>query len=268
MSLELGVAPEMEKPEKELTMSPEVLENFVRHNKIAVTESNLKDRCVDGRYAGIEDTEFPVVSKPGGTAGDVMAAFGALNILGKSLPNEEVLNAVISSVGGTEKFAFHTDESAEHDQAGCGMGCGHMKKALLEPDDYQVTQEQMDFLVSKLPNLLDESAEQVVLSGDHAESAVVVVESEQFGLKPLWQNNGQLEEVFVHQKTLHEKQLDLLAKHLQESLAAAGEVVEEPDLRFALDQAFALQIGATLSRLAKGLPVYLVKITPDEIQIQ
>ncbi len=264
MSLELGFAPEREQI-KEVKMTPEVLENFIQHNKFAVTEANLRDRCVDGRYEG---DELAAISKPGGSAGDVMAAFGAMNLLGKQLQNEVVLNAVISSVGGIEKFAFHTDEGSEHDQAGCGMGCGHMKKAKLEPEDYKVTQDQMDFLFARLPGLLAESAEQVVLNGDHKETAVVVVRSEGYGLAPKRLNEGVLEEAFVYQKTLHEQQLDRLSKQLQEALAAAGEVVEEPEIRHKLDEAFAFQLGATLSRLAKGLPIYEAEILDDETKLR
>lgn len=268
MNLELGVARGYEGETKEIKMTPEVLEEFIKHNRIPVNSENLRDRCVDGRYSFADINECPVIAKPGATGGDVMAAFAALNILGKQLTNQAVLDSVINAEGGCDKFCFHTDDHAEHDHAGAGMGCGHMKKAKLEPDSYGVRQEQIDFLFAKLPELLKQSARQEVLHGEHVESAVVVVESEQFGLRPNWQTENGLQEVFVYQKTFHQKQLDELAKRLQEALAAAGEAVEEQDIRKALDEAFALQLGATVKRLADGLPIYTVRISEDEIQIQ
>lgn len=267
MSSELGFAPGFEKQAEERNMTPESLEEFVNHNKIAITETNLRGRCVDGRYDGHTDDEFPVIAKPGAASGDVIAAFGALNLLSKSLPHETVLNAVIEVEGGSDKFFFHTDHHAETQEAGCGMGCGHMKKARLDAETYGLTQDQIDYLFTQLPELLEQSAQQVVLQGDHAESAVVIVESEHFGLKPMRKSNDEVQQVFVYQKTLHERQLDLLARKLQEALAETGEVVEEQQIRHALDQAFALQMGATLTALAKGLPFFSVKMTPDHTEI-
>jgi hypothetical protein len=267
MSSELGLAPSFEKHAKESYMTQERLEEFVQHNKVLVTETNRKGRCVDGRYNGHADEVFPVISKPGATSGDVMAAFGAMNILGKSLPNQAVLDAVIEVEGGPDRFFFHTDEHAEAEEAGCGMGCGHMKKALLEAAEYGLSQDQMDYLFAQLPELLEQSAQQEILQGHHAESAVVIVESEHYGLKPMRYSGDEVQQVFVYQKTLHEQQLDQLARKLQEALAGQGEVVEEPQIRHALDQASALQTGATLARLAKGLPIYVVKLTPERTEI-
>ena len=267
MSSELGLAPSFSGHAKESNMTPEILEEFVQQNKIPVTDTNLRGRCVDGRYDAEDLENFPVISKPGAASGDVMAAFGALNLLGKSLPNETVLNAVIAVEGGPDKFFFHTDHSAETADAGCGMGCGHMKKALLEAEAYGLSQDQIEYLFTKLPDLLEQSSKQEVLQGDHQESAVVIVESKDFGLKPMRTTGDEVQQVFVYQKTLHEQQLDQLARKLQGELAALGEVVEEQQIRHALDQAFALQIGATLARLAKGLPIYSVKLTPENTEI-
>ncbi len=268
MSSDVGFAVGKNAHPNEFVMTLELLELFVANNKIPVTEFSLRDRCVDGRYEGDDLSYFPAVSKPGATAGDVLIAFGALNILGKQLLNKQVLEAVIDSEGGVNKFCFHTDDHAEQVQSGCGMGCGHIKLAKQEPMEYGVTQDQIDFLFAELPSLRDSSATQEILHGDHQESAVVVVQSTEFGLRPLWKQGDSLQEVFVYQKTLHEQQLDQLARKLQESLAASGEVVEEQEIRLALDEAFAVQLRETLSRLAKGLPVYSVKMAGDEIIIQ
>lgn len=267
MSSELGFAPDFEKQTKQSRMTPESLEAFVNHNKIAIMETNIRSRCVDGRYNEYSDEEFPMIAKPGASSDDVIAAFGALNLLSKSLPHQTVLNAVIEVEGGLDKFIFHTDHHTESQEGGYGMGCGHMKKAWLDPKTYAVTRGQIDYLFTRLPELLQQSAKQVVLQGDHAESAVVIVESEYFGLKPMRKINDEVQQVFVYHKTLHERQLNLLACNLQAALAETGEVVEESTIRQALDQVCALQMDATLTDLAKGLPVFSVKMTLDHTQI-
>ncbi|HMR55178.1 MAG TPA: hypothetical protein PKD34_01130, partial [Candidatus Doudnabacteria bacterium] len=239
MSSDVGFAVGKETQTEKSKMTLEQLEEFVPNNKIPVTEFNFRDRCVDGRYEGDDLSQFPAVSKPGATAGDVLTAFGALNILGKQLLNKQVLEAVVDAEGGINKFCFHTDDHAEQTESGCGMGCGHIKLAKEDPVKYGLTQDQIDFLFAELPSLRDSSATQEILHGDHQESAVVVIQSTEFGLRPLWKQGGSLQEVFVYQKTLHEQQLDKLARKLQELLAASGEVVEEKDIRLALDEAFA-----------------------------
>ncbi len=240
-------------------MNLEEAQVFVEMNSKPLDGMNQWSRCVDGRYQGV--TNFPMISKPGADAGDLMAAFGALNALGKTLPNETILNAVIEVVGGVQKFAFHTDDHAEPTQP--GMGCGHIKQALGDPEAYGVTAEQMQFIFSELPKLLEQGAHQELLHGDHAEQAVVVVNSETHGVLPLIHVGSDLREAFVYQKTLHTQQLDKLGRILQEALATQGDVVEDFQIRKALDDAFGKQLGETLKRLASGLPVYTAMIDAD-----
>lgn len=234
----------------------QVLE-FAEAAKVTLSDTNLKARCVDGRYEG-EDVSM--IAKPGGDTGDLMAAFGALNELNIQLDPQVVLDAVLTEINGAVNFQFHTDEHAEHDQAGTGMGCGHLKKAVLEPAAYDLTPEQLQFIAQELPGLLERGAHQEVLRGNHAEQATIVVESEHYGLKPLVRTAEGVTSVFVYQKTVHQQQLDKLARELQEKIAATGRPVEEAAVKQALDKAFGQQLAVTLERLAKDLPVYTVSI--------
>lgn len=240
-------------------MTLEEAQAFVEMNSKPLDDLNQWSRCVDGRYQGMAN--FPMIAKPGADAGDVMAAFGALNLLGKTLPSEAVLNAVVNVVGGVQKFAFHTDDHAEPTQP--GMGCGHIGQAVADPESFGVTAEQMQFIVSELPKLLEQGAQQEVLHGEHGEQAVIVVNSETHGLLPMLRIGDNLREAFVYHKTLHTQQLDKLAKGLQEALAAQGEAVEDFQIRKALDDAFGKQLAEILKRLAKGLPVYTAMIESD-----
>lgn len=240
-------------------MNLEEAQAFVEMNSRPLNETNQYSRCVDGRYENISN--FPMIAKPGADAGDVMAAFAALNILGVSLPSEVVLEAVVTAIGGANKFAFHTDDHSE--PSDIGFGCGHTKQAKNDPEAYGVTQEQMDFIFSQLPKLLEQGATQEVLHGDHAEQAVIVIDSETHGVQPLVRIGNNVREAFIYQKTLHSQQLDKLVKILQEVLAAYGQAVEEHAIRKALDDAFGKQLAETLKRLADGLPMYTAMIDAE-----
>lgn len=98
---------------------------------------------------------------------------------------------------------------------------------------------------------------------------MVVVQSEHYGLKPLLRIGTDVQEAFIYQQTLHHNQLSKLSVLLQEQLAANGTPVEEITIRKALDDAFAKQLGATLERLPKYLPVYKVSINEQgEMEVQ
>mgnify|MGYP007089347195 CR=1 FL=1 len=240
-------------------MNLEEAQVFVEMTSQPLTEFNRQARCVDGRYENIQN--FPMIAKPGGDVGDVMAAFAALNLLQKSLPNEIVLNAVVSIAGGPQKFSFHTDDHAEPNQP--GLGCGHLKQAVTDPEAFGLTNGQTDFLVAQLPNLLEQGAHQEVLHGNHAEQATIVVDSETHGIMPLIRVGDNVRSAFVYQKTLHTQQLDALGKILQEELAKQGEVIEDHEIRKALDDAFGKQLTEILKRLASNLPVYTAMIDSE-----
>lgn len=240
-------------------MTEEQAVSFVEATKKPLTDTNKLARCVDGRYENIDD--MPMAAKPGGDAGDVMALFGALNLLGQSLPDNAVMKIITDCLGGTNNFRFHTDDHS--DPAVLGIGCGHIKQAKFYPAAYGLNQDQIDFVFQQLPNLVTKGAHQEIVKGDHAEQAVIVVDSEDFGIEPLLRKGDSFEEVFVYQKTLHEHQLDKIAKETQEVLAAEGSVIEEQLIRKALDDAFGKQLTETLQRLAKDLPVYTAKISAN-----
>ncbi len=237
-------------------MNEEQVLEFASQAKFVITPENLLSRCVDGRYQDMEN--FPAVAKPGGDAGDVLVAAGAINQLELDLPMSDIIESVAEVVGGLNKFCFHTDKHAQHDNQPAGMGCGHIKLAKNNAQKYLVNQDQVDYLFEQLPEIINQGGHQVVLEGDHKESAVVVVSSDLFSIRPLLQTGSGLQEVFVYQQSIHQKQLERLSKVLQEKLAGHGIVSEQVDIAKALDDVFAVQLKNTLEALASGLPVYIV----------
>lgn len=244
------------------TMTLEQAEKFVRDNLIKITEQNNFERCVDGRYDSAQ--ELGVAAKPGGSAGDVLVAFGALNLLKVDGNSEMVLNSVINYLGGIEKFKFHTDQHAEDDQLGAGMGCGHLKHARKDPVSYGLTQEQMEFLFGKLGEMQTQGAEEAVLKGDHQEKATIIIDSQDYSLKPLQiMPDGTKLEAFVYQKTLDEVLLTKLSEVLQKALLEKGIQKDLDEVHRNIVEASNLQRAETLKRLTSGLPRYLATINSE-----
>ncbi len=250
--MEYGFALQKEYMDKKI-MSLAEAEQFAQANVYKIQD--FRSRCVDGRYDG--DDNLPAIAKPGGDAGTVMIAFGALNKLGINPESAEVLGVVETLVGGSEKFSFHTDSHAEHDHAGAGMGCGHLKQAKLDPSAYGLEQSQIDSLIGGLPNELEHGARQEVLQGDHGEQAVMVVVSDEFSLKPKQADGTQ---AFVYQKTYDEKLQEQLSKALYEKFKGNYLDVSLEKIDQAVTEVAAIQLQETLKRLAGGLPVYIVTV--------
>ena len=242
-------------------MDIEQAQTFVEMNSKKLTDMNMHSRCISGRYESFEN--FPMIAKPGADPGDVMAAFGALNALQLTLPPETVLNAVVTMVGGAQSFRFHTDDHTE--PTDLGAGCDHLTQAKIDPTAYGVTQEQIDFIFGQLPKLIEQGAVQEVLHGNRSEQAIIVIDSEHYGVTPLIHLGPNIRSAFIYQKTLHTQQLDRLVKLLQEALATQGQAVEDHAIRKALDDASGQQMAETLKRIAQGLPVFTANIDAEGV---
>lgn len=258
----LGTAPGYEqdysamefKPEKR-EMDIEQAQEFANAQKVPLTAQNMHSRCVDGRYEG---DGLPMIAKPGGDIGDVMVLMAAANELGVKLDPHQALEIVTKRVGGVSEFQCHTDEHAENEHAAHGMGCGHFKKSLLEPEVYGLSKEQTEALAKEVNLVVEQGAHEEVLHGDHAEQAVLVVESDKYGIAPLRRTEQGVQEAFVYQKGVHQNQLKEMAKDSQELLAEQGIEVSLSDMEKAVEDSFTKQLTATLQRLAVGLPVFSV----------
>ncbi len=251
-------------------MNLDQVTQFVNQNKFLITPANLQSRCVDGRSPENENPDrIPAIAKPGGDVGEVITTFGALNKLGQKLPEQEVLDSVVEAVGGLANFKFHTDIHAEEKNAGTGLGCGHIRETVLDPYDYELTPEQTAFIKGILPDLLEKGAKQVVLTGDHEEEAVLVIDSKYFGVRPNGLLGNERVQVFSYQAPLHAEQLDKLSEILSKKLRATGQEVDEVLLRKTLDEVFKIQLDETLDRLAKDKPRFVVQIDePGNVKVQ
>lgn len=233
------------------TMSHGEVRDFVAGRACEVNGLRNVARCVDGRYEGNGD--LPSLAKPGADVGDMMVSLAALEQLGLPVDDSirgKVFDAVVGVVGGAEKFHFHTDDGSE----GLAAGCGHIREARLDPQAYGLSSADMAAIDRKLAELKGTGANEEVLLGSHGEQAVVVVDSPELHLSP----NDDGTQVFVYQKKLDEERRAKVAEAVS---SAVG--VDSSALLAAMSAVSEKQTGETLSRLAKGLPVYSVTGTAE-----
>jgi hypothetical protein len=257
------------------TLSQEDVESHAAKGLYEVTpDTENFCRCVDGRYEG---EALPPVARPGGTVGLYMALIAAVRKLGPrnvrlgaetlDAKMREALWEMVRKTVGADKnpkhVCFHTDDHNEKP----GGGCGHIVQALENPSDYGLEPEDMKHIVGKLPELLAQGAHQDILSGKHNEGAVVIVESGNYSVKPQVRIGDNSSQVFVYQKTLDDRLLAKLSRQLTQYIqehgtSRANEDTKDFMLRIqqAVMEASDKQLNETVSRLAKGLPVYRAEI--------
>ncbi len=239
-------------------------ERFVKETLYRIDpDAQLECRCVDGRPFE-RGEKLSDVARAGGDAGYAMAACAALKLLEEermvSIPNDmsrvqAVLDAAVKLAGGARYFHFHTDTHADPSVA--GGGCGHMREAEKEPKAYGLSPDDMPTLRKSLASLLAGGTKQDVLHGDHNERAVFVIETPRFGMMP---NAPDRKSSFIYQKSLDKEKLAAFADILFDDLNL-GHVnfISREKFREEIAAASDRQLGATLERLANGLPVFKVK---------
>ncbi len=241
----------------ENNMNLEQIRTFVEECGYPITEGDTRSCCVDGRVTE-SDAKTPA-ARPGGNAGDSMTAIGALRRLEVADIHSlyrKVFDTSVRVGGGPKQVWFHTDTHAPN--AGepeeiIARGCGHLRHAGNDPEAYGLVHEDMTAIFAYLVSLREQGATEVVLQGDHAESAVLVVDSDTIGVRH-GDDTGQ--QAFVYHARLDEIFLTSLAVALAEIPEIQYLGVET--VLHALIQVSKQQRDETLSRLAKGSPIYSV----------
>lgn len=247
------------------TMNTADMSRFVNDFRYALEGERQLSCCVDGRM--VESEELAPAARPGADAGDLMAALAALRAL--DVPDIKhlhtvVLTTVVHAAGGARRFRFHTDEHAAYHEGEprevIARGCGHLKQAEIDPHAYGLEPEDMKAIFECLLWLRDEGAKEVVLEGKHGETAVLVVDSDTFGVR---HGDGHSRQAFVYHATLNRERLKELAGELAKIRVLKGVHLNDEDILAALVAASDRQRNETLTRLAKGLPVY--EVTRDGV---
>lgn len=261
----------------------------LRWVKMAELLQDSPESCVDGRgHEGI-------VGMPGGNAGEFVLALAALEqACGRRLPLEkmdEMLDKYIKKIG---KFYFHTDDHTLHD-AGLtaaqaekgpaqsfewgellkkfsdpkGIGCGHLRLMIQNPEQYGVRSELVQSIIKSIYRSLwtSQDIEFVVLEGGHNEGAVVNVEIDDEEIMndteiPAISPTVKGVQMFVN----HPQAAEFMRKKISESIVAiTGADCDQEKFGKVIRELGNRQLSATVGHLAKGLPVYTVVFKGGEL---
>ncbi len=249
------------------------LSQIVFDNRYPVDpKTKFLSRCIDGRYPtsprlrGTSESQLPVLAFPGADAGEMALILATAQAYALHADRELVFDTLVEIVGGEKNLQFHTDSHGEGSQV--LAGCGHIKQINLTPKDYGLSQEDLDFTIEKFQTARKNGAQETVLQGDHGERAVVYVEGN-YGIYPQYKlklDNGSLADVqiFEYHKTLiNERHRALSSALLHKEAIILPKDTSEEYLYQALSEMADTQTLETVKRLATGLPIYLVKFSPD-----
>jgi hypothetical protein len=209
-------------------------------------------KCVDGRYSPAESSGM--IARPGGDCGYVMALMAVNKQKALGLTPEQCFDIIYKVIKNNhEHFSMHTDHNIDPDgNTHMGLiGCGHLAKAAIKKlsPEYNVLSEDVVKLVNYARNIAQTSTnlEMINLHDEHAEVGVLIINSKNYTINS---EDPKLKKMyFIYDE---ERDNDFLKKLVNE-MEIQG--VTFSDMKKASD----LQLQATLSNLAAGLPIYSVK---------
>lgn len=236
---------------KKETIGISQIEEFIDKNKYSVGSKPILSRCIDGRY---DKVNLEPLAKPGADIGDLMTLFAANRQFNLELKNQDIFKALIKTVGGYPNLHFHTDSHNENNF----LGCGHFKQAKLNPEAYGLTSENISAIDQFLLSAVNRKAVCELLSGEHNESAVIILKGDSWSVSPVCKKDKSTISCFTYHKTLDNKRRKKLAENLL------------PFIKLDLDYLYQIltktadfQLLETVSRLASSLPVFEIDFAPN-----
>ena len=195
-------------------------------------------------------------------------ALEALHVTLVHDPRFEAHARELATAERTELFVRHPARALEaalleHLIAPGHVGCGHLRSMLSAPEAYQVRGALVaDALVAIFQRLwrTPEAVDWVVLSGEHHERAVVVVQLDEvirpYTKLPAISPASELGQAFVAHPQAAAYLREQSAYFLLEQLPWLQAHVNHAQLSAAIGELAHAQLEATLARLAQGLPRY------------
>jgi Na+/H+-translocating membrane pyrophosphatase len=157
------------------------------------------------------------------------------------------------------------------------IGCGHVKNMMKTPDDYLMGTSVMKYFLRAyfeymwLEDAARTEADRkllfVVLTGDHAESAIMSVKFSGCvnSLAPSIRSETTESSYFIHHdgasQTLRVNIAEFFVDTFPKYVSDAARFVE------VMNANYAVQLNQTLHRLAKGLPIYEITVTGWELSL-
>ena len=223
--------------------------NLVKTNSYDVIEKDkLLSRCIDGRYENSPD--LAPIGFPGGDIGQLAVIMTAANNFGFEIDLEKTYKTLIEIIGGEKNF-------------GIDFECFHLKQINTDNKVYNLTKEQVDFLNKKAEEVKKAGMKKIILQDNHLERAVLLV----YGNKSIMNQfkiSGEPVQVFMFHQTLSDLRNKLLAEKLIEEKSVkllAG--LDAEYLYTALSETTEIHLMETVTKLAKGLPIYRINFKND-----
>jgi len=235
------------------------LTELIIKNKHQVNpKTKFISRCIDGRYAN--DKDLPALAIPGADAGELALIYVTVNNYGLEMDEEKVWKVLVEVVGGEKNLQFHTDSHADKNIV-LG-GCGHMKQIRLDNKAYDITTEQLLKINGQFSKMKKLGMVELELHGEHQEVAVVMIRGD-------WAIYPQLEietavgkrnvQLFIYHQALVDERHKILAERLIENKAITASFEFDAEYLYeALSETGENHLMETVTRLAKGLPIYQV----------
>lgn len=241
-----------------LHLTKDELHDLISANKYPVAEKHkFLSRCIDGRYKGPETAALAIC---GGDAGELALLIAAGNAYGFKVDPDKAYKVLVGLLGGEKYFAYHTDHHGDGKLP--ASGCGHMKQIRLDPKAYYLEEKNVGNLNTLLTKAKKNKATEIVLDGDHLESAVLQIRGN-YGVSPSFQINLSEHisetQIFIHHQTLVDQRHRELAKRwIKEGAVKLFNGCDKEYLYEVLCDVTEEHLLETAKRLGSGLPIYQV----------
>ncbi len=221
-------------------------------------KTKFSSRCIDGRYSN--DENLPALAFPGADAGELALVLATAKMYAFEVDREKVYQSLVEVVGGEKNLHFHSDSHSNEKKV--LAGCGHIKHMGLTPSDYQLDQDDVDFIRQKFEQAVKKGARQDILHGDHMEGAVVYVKGD-FGIYPRGDVGLQIFE--YHQSLVDQRHRSLIKTLIKNKAVKIPKGTDEDYFFQVLSDMADVQTLETVKRLAKNLPIFQVVFDNDGI---
>lgn len=247
-----------------ILLSEEQVAKLVLANKYPIDDKNkFISRCIDGRYPN--EKNLPALAMPGADAGELAVILAMENIYGLQVDKEKAFDSLVEVVGGVKNLRFHTDSRAKKGVV-CA-GCGHMNQMKSGPRAFNLTEEDVEFILQKASSAKEKDAQEVVLQGEHEEGGVVTVRGP-YGLYNQYPNDAgegaATTQIFVFHDSLVNSRHRVLAEKLIAKKAVKKLAADDQDYLYSvLSETTENHLFEIAKRLAKSLPLYVVNFDLD-----
>ena len=205
--------------------------------------------CIDGRLK-----ESGKLRYPGGSAGLLITLLSTLKKLGvlDQIHHGTIIDEFTTIMGPAR---YHTDTHSNGNEDLACWGCGHLRLAYQNQDDYNIEEGWLMYMAAKDRFQKDvENGVCVVLDGEHNEQAVVVDTRADKVITPpsLIDSEGKSISFFVYHPSVAQKTLEMSALKIKDALNIN---IDANMLLQALKETQSRHFQNTGNELARGLPI-------------